>query len=160
MNALVKVGEEPNQQELAETAEDTILLVESHSAVRFKAKSFLEAGGYRVVEAADGREAVEATCHERPSLILMDLGLPLLDGYATIHRIRRQPGLRDVPIVCLCAHDSPETRADAFAAGCVEYIVISIDFGPPQDASINPDQLLNTVDRILGRKRGTTGKVS
>ena len=78
--------------------------------------------GYRVVEAADGREAVEAVRKERPALILMDLSMPVLDGFEATRLIRRIEGARGVVILAFTALSSGMSRARALAAGCDDYV--------------------------------------
>jgi DNA-binding response OmpR family regulator len=84
--------------------------------------------GYRVVEATDGEEAIRMAVQARPSLILMDLSLPKMDGLSATREIRKKRGFSKVPIVAVSAHDSPESRVDALAAGCDEYVTKPIDF--------------------------------
>ena len=78
--------------------------------------------GYRVVEAADGREAVEAVSKERPALILMDLTMPVLDGFEATRLIRRIEGARGIVILAFTALSSGASRASALAAGCDDYV--------------------------------------
>ena len=78
--------------------------------------------GYRVVEAADGREAVEAVRKERPALILMDLTMPVLDGFEATRLIRRMEGARGVVILAFTALGSGASRAGALAAGCDDFV--------------------------------------
>ena len=78
--------------------------------------------GYRVVEAADGREAVEAVRRERPALILMDLSMPVLDGFEATRLIRRLEGARNIIILAFTALSSGASRASALAAGCDDYV--------------------------------------
>src|SRR6267378_1124639 len=117
------------------------LVVEDFEDSRFMMRRLLEMAGYRVVEASDGEEAVNVALQQRPELILMDLSLPKLDGLAATRRIRRQRGFGRVPIVAVSAHDSPESRSEALAAGCNEYVTKPIDF----------DQLKLLVNRFLPR---------
>jgi len=91
-------------------------------------RRLLEMAGYRVIEASDGEQAVEIAVAARPVLILMDLSLPKLDGLAATRQIRRKRGLKRVPIVAVSAHDSPQSRDEALAAGCDEYVTKPIDF--------------------------------
>lgn len=100
----------------------TVLVVDDYESVRTLTKQALEMFGYRVVEAANGEEAVEAAQAEPPDLILMDLSMPKMDGFATIHRIRRLMGLRDVPIIAVSAHTAKEVREDVLAAGCCDFL--------------------------------------
>ena len=103
-------------------AGSTVLVVEDFDDSRFILKVMLELRGYRVVEASDGLQAIEVARRERPDLVLMDLNLPLLDGFAATRRIRELDGLRDVPVVALTAHVTPDYRSKAVAAGCDELI--------------------------------------
>lgn len=104
------------------------LVVEDFEDSRFMMRQLLEMAGYEVVEATDGEQAVKFAVSKRPTLILMDLSLPKLDGLEATRQIRRQRGLKQVPIVAVSAHDSPDSRAEALAAGCNEYVTKPIDF--------------------------------
>lgn len=117
----------------------TVLVVEDFEDNRFMMRRLLEMSGYRVVEAVNGREAVEKAQTERPDLILMDLSLPQLDGLAATRRIREQDDLGKVPIVAVSAHDTSDFHAEALAAGCNEYVTKPIDF----------DQLESLLQRLV-----------
>lgn len=91
-------------------------------------RRLLEMAGYRVVEASDGEQAVKVAVEKRPVLILMDLSLPKLDGLAATRQIRQKTGFKEVPIVAVSAHDSPQSRTEALEAGCNEYVTKPIDF--------------------------------
>lgn len=123
------------------TAEPVVLVVEDFEDNRFMMRRLLEMSGYRVVEAVNGEQAVEAAVSEKPDLILMDLSLPKLDGLAATRRIRKQDGLSRTPIVAVSAHDTTDFHADALAAGCNEYVTKPIDF----------DQLEALLKRLLDR---------
>jgi two-component system cell cycle response regulator DivK len=116
-----------------------IMVVEDFEDNRFMMRRLLEMSGYRVLEAINGEEAVEIANREHPSLILMDLSLPKLDGLAATRRIRQVPELRQVPIVAVSAHDTADFHADALAAGCNDYVTKPIDF----------DQLEALLQRLL-----------
>ena len=100
----------------------TILVVDDYEDLRQMTHLALEKFGYKVVEAANGEDAVELAQAQLPDLILMDLSMPHLDGFGAIHRIRRQLGLRDVPVIAFSAHTAREVRDDALAAGCCEFL--------------------------------------
>lgn len=117
----------------------TVMVVEDFEDNRFMMRRLLEMSGYRVLEAINGEEAVEVAQRERPSLILMDLSLPLLDGLAATRRIRQVEELRKIPIVAVSAHDTADFHADALAAGCNDYVTKPIDF----------DQLEALLSRLL-----------
>jgi CheY-like chemotaxis protein len=106
----------------------TVLLVEDTEDNRQMMGRLLEMSGFRVVEATNGREAVEAAARENPKIILMDLSLPFIDGLAATRRIRGLPGLKKVPIVAVSAHDTADFHHEALAAGCDAYITKPIDF--------------------------------
>ena len=122
-------------------ARPTVLVVEDFEDNRFMMRRLLEMSGYRVVEAVNGNQAVEAAERERPDIILMDLSLPMLDGLAATRRIRAHDGLSKVPIVAVSAHDSADFHAEALAAGCNEYVTKPIDF----------DQLVQLLNRLTGK---------
>jgi CheY-like chemotaxis protein len=111
-----------------ENAQSTVLVVEDFADNRFMMRRLLEMSGYHVVEAVDGKEAIEMAESTRPDLILMDLSLPRLDGLDATRRIRELDGLARIPIVAVSAHDTNDFHADALAAGCNEYVTKPIDF--------------------------------
>jgi two-component system cell cycle response regulator DivK len=117
----------------------TVMVVEDFEDNRFMMRRLLEMSGYRVLEAINGEEAVEIARREHPSLILMDLSLPLLDGLAATRRIRQVSELSHIPIVAVSAHDTADFHADALAAGCNDYVTKPIDF----------DQLEALLKRLL-----------
>ncbi|HZB44049.1 MAG TPA: response regulator [Pyrinomonadaceae bacterium] len=119
----------------------TVLVVEDFEDNRFMMRRLLEMSGYRVIEAVNGKQAVEAAVSERPDLILMDLSLPMLDGLAATRRIREAEGLGRVPIVAVSAHDSADFHTEALAAGCNEYVTKPIDF----------DHLVRILDGLVSR---------
>jgi len=108
--------------------EATVLLVEDTEDNRQMMGRLLEMSGFRVVEATNGREAVEVAEREHPEIILMDLSLPFIDGLAATRRIRDLPGLKNVPIVAVSAHDTADFHHEALAAGCDAYLTKPIDF--------------------------------
>lgn len=109
-------------------AKKFFLVVEDFEDSRFMMRRLLEMAGYNVLEASDGEQAVKIAVEARPVIILMDLSLPKLDGLAATRQIRQKKGLKAVPIVAVSAHDSPESRTEALAAGCDEYVTKPIDF--------------------------------
>jgi CheY-like chemotaxis protein len=132
---------EPAEQTLNGHQPLTVMVVEDFEDNRFMMRRLLEMSGYRVLEAINGEEAVEVARRELPSLILMDLSLPLLDGLAATRRIREVEELRQIPIVAVSAHDTADFHAEALAAGCNDYVTKPIDF----------DQLEQLLGRLLPR---------
>jgi CheY-like chemotaxis protein len=102
--------------------QSTILVAEDHDDTRAMLCMFLAGLGFRVVEACNGLEAVEAASRERPQLILMDGRLPLLDGLDATRRIRQNALLDHVKILALNGSGSPRYHAEALAAGCDDSI--------------------------------------
>lgn len=106
----------------------TILVAEDDADIRLMMSALLEMKGYRVVEAGDGQETLEVAQRERPDLILIDLQLPRLNGFAVTRFIRQTDALSRVPIVVVSAHDPAKHRNLALAAGCNAYVQKPIDF--------------------------------
>ncbi len=100
----------------------TILVVEDHDDTRAMLCLLFAGWGFRVVEACNGLEAVEAASRERPQLIVMDGRLPLLDGLEATRRIRENALLDHVKILALNGSGSPCYHAEALAAGCNDSI--------------------------------------
>jgi two-component system, cell cycle response regulator DivK len=117
----------------------TFLVVEDFEDSRFMMRQLLEMAGHKVIEATDGEQAVKIALQKKPTIILMDLSLPKLDGLAATREIRRHETLRDVPILAVSAHDGDESRRAALEAGCDDYVTKPIDF----------DELNNLVHRYL-----------
>ncbi len=105
----------------------TILIVEDHDDTREMLSMLFKQWGCQVVEARDGREAVEVASRERPALILMDLSLPFLDGLDATRRIRESGHLGEVKIIALNGWGSASYNAAALAAGCDDCLVKPID---------------------------------
>jgi CheY-like chemotaxis protein len=118
----------------AEVADDrrgagcTILVAEDDHDIRLMISTLLGMKGYRVVESSDGQETLEVAQRERPDIILMDLQLPRLNGFAVARFIRQSEALRRTPIVVVSAHDPAKHRALALAAGCNAFVQKPIDF--------------------------------
>jgi two-component system, cell cycle response regulator DivK len=106
----------------------TLLLVEDFDDTRHMMRWLLEMSGYRVVEAVNGQEAVDIASRECPDLILMDLNLPLIDGFTATRRIKEHSDLRHVPVIAISACNTPDLRSHAFNAGCIEYVSKPVDF--------------------------------
>ncbi|HEV7473444.1 MAG TPA: response regulator [Pyrinomonadaceae bacterium] len=105
-----------------------VLLVEDTEDNRQMMRKLLELSGFQVVEATNGKEAVEVASQVKPQIILMDLSLPFIDGLAATRQIRSLPGLSEVPIVAVSAHDSADFHSHALEAGCNAYITKPINF--------------------------------
>lgn len=105
-----------------------VLIVEDDTMNRDMLARRLSWEGYQVITAADGAQAVAIAQAERPALILMDMGLPILDGWRATQQIRAMPEIAHIPIIALTAFALAEDRAKALAAGCNDYETKPIDF--------------------------------
>jgi CheY-like chemotaxis protein len=121
----------------------TILLVEDDKLNRDILARRLGKRGYRVVAAANGLEAGPMAQAEAPDLILMDVGLPDIDGWEATRRLRADPLTQDLPIIALTGHIMPDEREKALAAGCNEFHAKPVEF----------DRLLQQIDALL--QKGT-----
>jgi CheY-like chemotaxis protein len=120
----------------------TVLVADDFEDTRALLRRMLESHNCRVVEAADGLEAVEMARRACPNLILMDLNMPMLDGLAAAEQIRScQEGCRGVPILAITAFDTYGMREAAIEAGCDDYITKPINAGDLERAllSLVPD---------------------
>ena len=104
----------------------TILIADDDDDTRLMFRTLLGAKGYRVVEASDGEEVVEVTLRENPGLVLLDLGLPLMNGLNVIRRLRNDLHVTDLPLVVITGYD--KHLDTAVAAGCDDYLVKPVDF--------------------------------
>ena len=105
-----------------------ILLVEDNEMNRDMLSRRLERRGYQVVIAADGGQGVQLAQAEVPALILMDMSLPVLDGWEATRQLKAAPETQSIPIIALTAHAMSDDREKALAAGCNDYDTKPIDF--------------------------------
>jgi len=105
-----------------------VLLVEDNEMNRDMLSRRLERKGFDVVFALDGQAAVDMADSEQPDLILMDMSLPIMDGWEATRRIKANDKLQNIPIIALTAHAMSGDREKALQAGCEEYDTKPIDF--------------------------------
>ena len=98
----------------------TILVVDDFDDTRLLLRTWLERRGFRVVEAANGLQAIDQADTESPDLIIMDMQMPELDGLSATRRIRKSHD--SVPILAVSAYGADQFREQALAAGCNEYV--------------------------------------
>jgi CheY-like chemotaxis protein len=104
-----------------------ILLVEDNEVNREMLTRRLQRKGYEVIVAVDGEQGVNVSRAESPDLVLMDMSLPVLDGWEATRRLRAEEGTRRVPIIALTAHAMPGDEQKALEAGCDDYDTKPID---------------------------------
>lgn len=106
-----------------------VLVAEDHADTRLMLRLLLEGRGVDVLEATDGEEALRLILDARPDLVLLDGGLPRMDGVAVTRRVREQEPPGRVTIVFFTGHAEPRARTAAFDAGCDEYLIKPDDIG-------------------------------
>ena len=104
-----------------------VLLVEDVEDTRHFMRLELEEQGFIVFEAENGQVGVDIAAREKPDVILMDLTLPLMDGFTATKLIRQNDALKNVPIIAITAHKEDDFRADAKASGFDAYVTKPID---------------------------------
>ncbi len=99
-----------------------ILVVEDQEDNRRILRDLLNSAGFDMIEAEDGQQALTAVAEHRPDLILMDIQLPLLDGYEATRRIKANPDLRAIPIIVVTSYALSGDEGKAREAGCDAYV--------------------------------------
>jgi len=99
-----------------------ILVVEDQEDNRQILRDLLTNGGFDMIEAENGRDAITAAEANRPDLILMDIQLPLLDGYEATRRIKSNPDLKSIPIIVVTSYALSGDEEKARSAGCDDYV--------------------------------------
>jgi two-component system, cell cycle response regulator DivK len=117
----------------------SVLLIEDNEQNRYLVTFLLERSGFTVRSVADGARGIEAARSKVPALILLDIQLPAMDGYAVARALRQNTALRRTPIVAVTSYAMPGDREKALAAGCTGYI----------EKPINPETFVDEVERAL-----------
>lgn len=105
-----------------------ILIVEDNEMLQEILSERLSFRGFEVVIARDGERAIAITQQEQPDLILMDMSLPILDGWETTRRLKANPATQHIPIIALTAHALSGDREKSLAAGCDDYEAKPVNF--------------------------------
>jgi len=118
-----------------------ILIVEDNEMNRDMLSRRLARRGYQIVLAVDGGEGIAAATAERPDLVLMDMSLPVVDGWEATRRLKAEPLTRAIPIIGLTAHAMAGDREKALEAGCDDYDTKPVEL----------PRLLEKIEALLGR---------
>jgi CheY-like chemotaxis protein len=116
-----------------------VLLVEDNEMNRDMLSRRLTRRGFEVVFAADGQQGVDLARSERPDIILMDMSLPVMDGWEATRRIKADATMRRIPVIGLTAHAMSGDREKAIEAGCDDYDIKPVEI----------DRLLGKINRLL-----------
>lgn len=117
-----------------------ILLVEDNEMNRDMLSRRLTRRGYQIVIAVDGQQGVDLAASEQPALVLMDMSLPVIDGWEATRRIKASDTTRHIPVIALTAHAMAGDREQALAAGCDDYDTKPIEL----------DRLLPKIEKFAG----------
>lgn len=129
-----------------------LLIVEDNEMNRDMLRRRLERRGFEVLTAGDGEQGVKLARSRRPDLILMDLGLPVLDGLEATRRIRAQADTAGIPIIALTAHALHTDRDEALRAGCDDFDTKPVDFERllGKIAALLPDEVVGALKADRG----------
>jgi two-component system, cell cycle response regulator DivK len=119
-----------------------ILVIEDNEQNLYLVRFILEKNGYQVHAAMDGQTGIDMADQLRPDLILLDIQLPVMDGYAVAQNLRANPNVSGIPIVAVTSHAMVGDREKAMAVGCNGYI----------EKPINPDTFMSEVELHLMKK--------
>ena len=119
-----------------------VLLIEDNEMNRDILFRRLSRRGYVVVFAVDGQQGVEMARSEKPDIILMDMSLPIIDGWEATRRVKSDNAIRDVPVIGLTAHAMTGDREKALEAGCDDYDTKPVEF----------DRLISKIERLLSQR--------
>jgi CheY-like chemotaxis protein len=121
-----------------------VLYIEDNDDNVYMLKMRLELlGDFEVLAAEDGQKGCEMATTEQPDIILMDLEMPIVDGWEATRRLKGNPQTRDIPVIALSAHALAGEREKALAAGCNEFDTKPIEF----------DRLVETMRRVLAHRK-------
>jgi len=123
-----------------------ILVAEDDLASRELIREILEARGYEVVEVGDGQEAVQKIAEKKPDLVLLDIQMPLLDGFGVLRQLRQDSRFASLPVVAVTSYAMGGDREKALAAGFDAYLT----------KPLNAAALKKQLEQLLGKKKGAT----
>jgi CheY-like chemotaxis protein len=121
-----------------------VLLVEDNEMNRDMLSRRLVRRGFEVIFAVDGQQGVDLAKSVRPDIILMDMSLPVIDGWEATRRVKADAATKSVPVIGLTAHAMSGDREKAMAAGCDDYDTKPVEL----------DRLIGKMERLLGTAKG------
>lgn len=116
-----------------------ILVIEDNEQNMYLVNFILEVHGYEVIQARNGSDGISKAREHKPDLILLDIQLPVIDGYTVARELRKINTLQNVPIVAVTSYAMPGDREHALEAGCNGYI----------EKPINPDTFINEIKQFI-----------
>ncbi|MCI0459916.1 MAG: response regulator [Gemmataceae bacterium] len=121
-----------------------LLLVEDNEMNRDMLSRRLQRKGYEIILALDGQQGIDLAREHRPDLILMDMSLPVVDGWEATRRLKAEEATKGIPVIALTAHAMAGDRAKALEAGCDDYDTKPIELA----------NLLSKIEALLGKQAG------
>ncbi len=125
-----------------------VLIIEDNEQSQYLATFVLERNGYEVISAGDGRTGIDLAEQSNPALVLLDIQLPIMDGYAVVSAMKKKPMLAQIPIVAVTSCAMSGDRERMLNAGCSGYI----------EKPINPETFIQEVERHLPRPGASPGE--
>lgn len=116
-----------------------ILVIEDNEQNMYLTTFILQKHNFQVIQANNGIDGIEIASQEKPALILLDIQLPVMDGYTVARELRKNPASADIPIVAITSYAMPGDREQALQAGCTGYI----------EKPINPETFINEIRQYL-----------
>ena len=126
----------------------TLLVIEDNEQSLYMMTFLLTRYGYDVVQAHDGREGIALASQVKPTLILLDIQLPVMDGYAVAQALRHNPALARVPIIAVTSYAMAGDRERILAAGCTDYL----------EKPIDPDTFMGHIEHYLSVGQSEEGR--
>ncbi len=134
-----RIHRDPANGEMQLNPKQHVLLIEDNLQNRYLATFLLEKHGYTVTSAVDGPSGVDMALALRPDVILLDIQLPGMDGYAVARALRKMDELRETPVIAVTSYAMAGDREKSLDAGCNGYI----------EKPINPDTFIAEINRII-----------
>jgi len=132
------------REELGGSQMTKVLVVEDNEMNRDMLSRRLTRRGFQVIFAVDGQQGVDLARSERPDIILMDMSLPVMDGWEATRRVKSDDATRGVPVIGLTAHAMAGDREKAIEAGCDDYDTKPVEL----------ERLIGKMERLLGAGKG------